>query len=178
MDPEVIKALAHALRLEILELIAAKPRNAKEIAWYMKRPVKLIAYHLSVMEQGGCVRAVDPEEGDSGEHVFEVAEMVPSLPSELPAKVRAEAIAAVLKRLLVGAAAAVDGKTRVDLAEELVRCEAGALDDQGIDETMEIVTEATEKYTKVLETATVRLVDSGKPGVPVTVAFAAFQSSK
>lgn len=58
-DPHLLKAVAHDLRFQILELLQERPASPAEIAAEIDMPLALAGYHARVLLDQGCLEAVE-----------------------------------------------------------------------------------------------------------------------
>jgi hypothetical protein len=177
LDPRLRRALSQALRVEILERIAARPASARQIAEACGEPLSKITYHTSVLADTGCIRPAEPTTSDPGERVYEIAKLMPE-PERLPLSdsTRGQVLASVLRRILDRASAALDAGTLGGRDDGIVSCESIVLDQRGWRETKTILDETARQLAAVKSAAADRLAESRKSGFLATVAIAAFES--
>lgn len=65
MDSVDQRVLCHPLRVRVLVSLGGSPASAAELARDLSHPMRKIAYHLTVLAQGGYVEPVDGDEADS-----------------------------------------------------------------------------------------------------------------
>jgi len=58
-DPKELKALAHPLRLRILELLLNQSRSTKQIARILGKPPPKLYYHMAELERAGLIQVVE-----------------------------------------------------------------------------------------------------------------------
>ena len=177
MDPNLKKVLAQAVRAEIVERIGKRPSSARELAEATGEPLSNMIYHLSVLDEAGCIRPLNPySDEDPGERVYEVAALG-SERSRLPLSdsIRDRAISSILGRIVEQGRAALEAGTLGTDASRL-SCVSILLDEQGQRETQEILDEAAARLAAARAATAKRLSGTGVKGVRTTVAIAAFQS--
>lgn len=177
MDPQLMRAFSQALRVEVLERIAANPASPKQIAEATGEPFSKITYHVSVLRQTGCIRPAEPTNSDPGDCVYEIATLMPS-PPRLPLSdsTRGHAFASVLRRIVERGLAALEMGTLGKRRDNRARCESMVVDPRGWQEAQTILDEAAERLAAARVAASKRLAKSGEPGIQATIAFAAFES--
>jgi DNA-binding transcriptional ArsR family regulator len=65
-DVTVLAALAHPARIQLLDLLMARPRTATDCADVVGLSPSACSYHLRHLEKFGLVRRVAPSPGDDG----------------------------------------------------------------------------------------------------------------
>ena len=73
-NPEIVKALSHPTRLEIMVALQGRIASPAELAREMNEPLGAISYHASTLVRYGCLEVVhvEPRNG-SFERFFAVA---------------------------------------------------------------------------------------------------------
>lgn len=177
MDPHLKKVFAQAVRAEILERIGKRPCNARELAEATGEPLSKMTYHVTVLNEAGCIRPVDPEAGDDpGERVYEVASL-DSEPARLPLSdaIRDQAISSVLGRIVEQGRAALQAGTLGTDATRL-SCISVLLDEEGRRDAQVILDEAADRIAAVRTATAKRLSEGHVKGIRTTIALAAFES--
>lgn len=177
MDPHLMRAFSQALRVEILERIAARPASPRQMAEMTGEPLSKIAYHTAVLRHTGCIHPMEPENSDPAETVYEIATLLPTA-SRLPLSdsTRGQAFASVLRRIVEKGFIALRAGTLDKRRDDRARCESVLVDQRGWREIQAIVDDAVEGVAVAKATAMKRLTTSGEPGIQATVALAAFES--
>ena len=76
---EQVRALAHPLRLRLLELFAQQPRTAKQAAEVMGEPPTRLYHHVAALERAGLIRLRETRQNrGTTEKYFEA--IAPSMP--------------------------------------------------------------------------------------------------
>jgi hypothetical protein len=178
VDPNLRRVLSQAVRAEILERIAKRPASARQIAEATGEPLSKITYHTTVLCEAGCIRPLDPDQPDPEERVYELASLE-SYPSRLPLSdsTRARALSTILRRIVEKGRAALEAGT-LERDHSRLSCQSLILDEQGLKETKAILDEAAERIAATRSSTARRLAESGRRGLPATVAFAAFESPR
>src|SRR5262249_55486072 len=58
LDPQLVRALAHPLRVQILEVLNERQASPNELMEILDYPLGNIAYHTRVLERCGCIELV------------------------------------------------------------------------------------------------------------------------
>jgi len=177
VDPQLKRALSQAVRVEILERIAARPASARQIATLSGEPLGKVAYHTSVLCLTGCIRPAEPAGSDPVDHVYEIATLMPTPPRlTLSESTRSHLHAAVLRRIVESGSIALEAGTLGNREDDCLSCESVVFDPQGWREAKAIVDEAMERLAAARSATAKRLARSGEPGIPATIAMAAFET--
>jgi DNA-binding transcriptional ArsR family regulator len=74
-DPQMVKALAHPLRVRALAILRARRASPSEIAEELGMPLTNVSYHIRVLADNGLIRLVSrtPKRGVI-EHHYEVVD--------------------------------------------------------------------------------------------------------
>lgn len=175
MDPNLRRVLSQAVRVEILERIAKRPTNARQLAESSGDPLSKITYHTSVLYDAGCIVPCDPDQSDPGERIYEIAAL-DSAPPRLPLSDtnRGRALSSVLRRIVETGRAALQAGTLGD--DSRLSCSSILLDEEGLRDTHAILDEAAERIEATRDASARRLAQDGANGLKATVALAAFES--
>jgi hypothetical protein len=177
VDLQLKRALSQAVRVEILERIAARPASPRQIAELSNEPLGKVTYHISVLCLTGCIRLAGPTYTDPGECVYEVATLMPVPPRlELSDSTRSHLHAGVLQRIVESGSSALEAGTLGNREDDCLSCESIAFDQQGWQEAKAIVDEAVERLAAAKSATAKRLAASGESGVQTTIALAVFET--
>ena len=94
----VHRALADPLRIQLYELLSARPRSARELAGPTGKPPNRLYHHLALLEKGGLIEVAEYRQVPGGkvERVYAPTASEPPSDAATPAE-RAEFLAAVLE---------------------------------------------------------------------------------
>lgn len=94
----VHRALADPLRIRLLELVAVRPRSARELAGLTGRPANRLYHHLARLEEGGLIEVAEYRRVPGGkvERVYAPAAAEPPGDAASPAET-AQFLSAVLE---------------------------------------------------------------------------------
>lgn len=112
-DQELAKALAHPIRVEILEALRGRVASPSELSEEMNESLGVISYHANTLVRCGCLELVHrAPRGGGVEHFFGVASSLTIGDrgwSSVPPELRAEIAGAALDSLMRAAAADLEG---------------------------------------------------------------------
>jgi DNA-binding transcriptional ArsR family regulator len=119
-DPRLVKALAHPLRVRLLEILEARTASPSELAEELGVPVGNVAYHVRTLVDFGLVKLMrrTPRRGAVEHHYRAVGQLRISdaVWSQVPDVVKKAMVAATLEQIAdsVNDAAAQGGFDRTD----------------------------------------------------------------
>jgi DNA-binding transcriptional ArsR family regulator len=74
MDHELVKALSHPIRMEILQVLQRQVASPAEIAAEIGEPPSVVSYHAWMLVRCGCLELVDSRlRGGGLENFFAIA---------------------------------------------------------------------------------------------------------
>jgi DNA-binding transcriptional ArsR family regulator len=75
IDQRVAKALSHATRAKVLDLMAEGQASPKEVAERLGEDLRSVAYHVRVLHRLGCIELVETRQRRGAtEHFYKVTE--------------------------------------------------------------------------------------------------------
>ena len=159
-DPRLVKALAHPLRVRILGILERRSATPKELAEILDVPLENLSYHVRALRDFGFIKlerrrmvrgAVEHRYGMVARPRITAAAW-----EQLPAIVREALDAASLDQIwdVVTRAAAQDKMSRPEshMARRVAR-----LDEQGLAEMSEVVTQAVNRLVEIEKQSVQRL---------------------
>jgi DNA-binding transcriptional ArsR family regulator len=159
-DPRLVKALAHPLRVRILGILERRSATPKELAEILDVPLENLSYHVRALRDFGFIKlerrrmvrgAVEHRYGMVARPRITAAAW-----EQLPAMVREALDAASLDQIwdVVTRAAAQDKMSRPEshMARRVAR-----LDEQGLAEMSEVVTQAVNRLVEIEKQSVQRL---------------------
>ena len=159
-DPRLVKALAHPLRVRILGILERRSATPKELAEMLEVPLENLSYHVRALRDFGFIRlerrrmvrgAVEHRYGMVARPRITAAAW-----EQLPAMVREALDAASLDQIwdVVTRAAAQDKMSRPEshMARRVAR-----LDEQGLAEMSEVVTQTVDRLVEIEKQSVQRL---------------------
>jgi DNA-binding transcriptional ArsR family regulator len=166
-DPNVVKAIAHPLRVRILGILDQRTATPRQIADEIEHPLPLVSYHVRQLAKLGLIKLVEtrPVRGTIEHHYRAVAR--PEISNEIWGRVPG-----IVKEALVGAAlgqlgeqatgsAAVGGfsRTQAHLDRTMV-----VLDERGLDAVSAELVKLLERVDRIEEASAKRLIREGHEG--------------
>ena len=180
VDRQLIRALAHPLRVQILRNLEDKPRSPKQLSDRSGDPLGTISYHLRVLLDCGCVELVEtiPRRG-AVEHIYKLtpqggigSRAWQNVPPSLRSGIVGGAFDAFVKR----AVEALEGGTLQSREGSGITWIPLMVDEQGWDELRQVSEEAEARFRRVAEESADRLKEPTK-AIAVIVAVAAFEQA-
>lgn len=181
VDQFLVKALAHPLRVRILDLLNLREASPKEISEELRAPLSNVSYHTSVLVDCGCVQPTRTEQRRGAvEHFFRAVPRSQISHQDwrrVPRSVRSDVTAATLQSFMDKAVAALKAGTIDDSEDTTLNWMVLAVDATGRARAAEILGEAREKLQQEHDESQRRLVASGERPTPLIVALAAFEAA-
>ena len=181
IDPRLVRALVHPLRVEILHLLNEREASPNEMMDLLDVPLGNAAYHSRVLEQCGCIEMVRTEKRRGAiEHFFCA---VPRSHigyqdwRRVPRSVRAEVTGASLDSFMNRAIAALEAGKIDDRDDNTFNWMAMAVDRLGWTQVAEVLDEALVRLQSVYEQCRGRLAMTGEETTQMIVGPAAFEAA-
>lgn len=166
-SPEIARVYAHPLRMRALRILNERVASPVEIARALDEPVNVVAYHVRILAEAGCVEQVSQRQRRGAVEHFYRATTVPMFTDEqwleLPVSLRRQLFGEAIRDIVghVGSAAEHEG---FDHPETHVSWTTMHLDDEGWDEVTALLAETLGKLPDVEARAAERLAASGADG--------------
>jgi DNA-binding transcriptional ArsR family regulator len=182
IDINLVRALAHPLRLKILKVLGERDASPNELKEVLDYPLGNIAYHARVLEKLGCIRLVRTARRRGAiEHYFRATPRSylghpewRKVPRSMRGAFSEAAIQGFIDRLAAAIEAGkIDRRDRTTLA--WVRL---AVDHVGQAQVNEIVEEALARVQAVNDQSAERMAISGEEPTSVVVGLAAFEAAR
>jgi DNA-binding transcriptional ArsR family regulator len=178
IDQELVKALAHPLRVQILEELQSRVASPSELSKEMEQSLGVISYHANMLVKCGCLELVDtqPRRG-AIEHFYRAT------PRSFighqdwrraPRSVRGGVTDAAFGSFVEKAAAAAEAGTIDSRDDTTLNWMPMTVDDTGWTEIAAIMETARKQLTDVHQRSSKRL--SGGEGIAVIVGLAGFEA--
>lgn len=180
IDQELIKALSHPIRVEILEALQGRVASPTELSQEIDESLGVISYHAKTLVKCGCLELVhtEPRRG-AIEHFFGLAPRSSIGHQDwrrAPLAVREKITAAAIGTFIETAAKAFEEGT-IDRREETVLTWMPlTVDEAGWREIAAIMEKATQLVAEAHERSSKRL--AGGEGLSIVVGLAAFEAGK
>lgn len=171
-DPRLVKALAHPLRIRILGILEQRSATPKELAELLDVQLENLSYHVRTLRDYGFIR-LERRRMVKGavEHRYGMVarpRITAAAWEQLPAIVREALDAASLDQIwdVVTRAAAQDKMSRPQsqMARRVAR-----LDEQGLAEMSEVVTDAVDQLVEIEKQSARRLRNHKSPAIPTVL---------
>jgi DNA-binding transcriptional ArsR family regulator len=178
IDQGLVKALAHPMRVRILEALQGHTASPTELSKKFGEPLGVVSYHTNALLDVECIEQVrtQPKRGTI-EH-FYTAKPRSFIGHQdwrrAPLSVRGGVTNEAIRTLGEKLAAAVDADTIDTREDTTLNWMPMTVDDQGWRETAEILDQALRDLQEVAAESRARLGEG--EGIPVVTAMAAFEA--
>jgi len=179
VDQRLVKALAHPLRVQILAILNERMASPNELSKELEEGLSQVSYHVKVLKDFECIEMVktEPRRG-AVEHYYRATSRAFLADSEwlhLPDSLKPGVSASVLKLILEDVIGAINGGTFNARDDVHMSWTPGVVDEQGWDESVELVNDSLERLIKIHEGSAKRLAKSGETGIPATAVLMNFE---
>lgn len=180
IDQELVKALSHPIRVEILEALQGRVASPTELSQEIDESLGVISYHAKTLVKCGCLELVhtEPRRG-AIEHFFGLAPRSSIGHQDwrrAPLAVREKITAAALETFIETAAKALDDGTIDRRDETVLTWMPLTVDEAGWSEIAKIMEKASRLVAKAHERSGKRL--EGAEGLSIVVGLAAFEAGR
>jgi len=175
LNLELVKALAHELRIEILTILNERVASPNELAKELNEGLSQVSYHVKVLKDYGTIRMVKtiPRRG-AVEHYYRATSRPYFTNREwdkLPSSVRASMSADLMQLVIDDVSAGLDAGT-VDAHKDRHMSRTPLfLDKEGLKDVGKILNEALKQISGVQSESTARLARSEEEGMDAMVAM-------
>jgi DNA-binding transcriptional ArsR family regulator len=180
IDQELVRALAHPIRVNILEALQGRVASPSELSKEMEESLGVISYHTNALVECGCLELVHtkPRRG-ALEHFFGVT------PRSFighqdwrraPRSLRGGVTSAALQTFIDKASEALEAGTIDSREDTTLNWMPMTVDAAGWGEIAEIMDDALKQLMAVHERSSKRL--DGDEGIPIIVGLASFEASR
>jgi DNA-binding transcriptional ArsR family regulator len=179
---QLLKALAHPIRLELLGILSYQEISPKEFAAHRKEPISNLGYHFRVLHELGCIEVARtrPVRG-SVEHIYRRIKQIVFSDRDwlvMPDEARQIVASTTLRHLVGRMTEALQSGTMTARANTHISWRPVALDERGWTEVTEILWATFKAVTRAEIRAAKRMRESGEEGMEATVALAGFESPR
>jgi len=175
-------ALAHPVRLHLLDIVSDRSISPAEFARERGEPVSKVSYHFRTLERCGCIEIADakPVRGSTEHFYRSVGDGYHDDESwgRLPDDVRRKLASIVLKFVAGRMSRAIHAGTLTARDDVHLTWKPVSLDEQGWKEVMRILNTAFTEVDEAEARAAERLAHSGEDAIVATVAIAGFESPR
>ena len=178
IDQNLVRALGHPMRVQILEALQGRTASPTELAHQFRESLGVVSYHVNALLDVGCIEQVRtrPKRGTI-EH-FYTARPRSFIGHqdwrEAPLSVRGGVTNEALRTLVDKVGAAIDADTIDSREDTTLNWMPIMVDERGWREAAEILDRALRELMEVADTSRERL--GGEEGIPVVTAMAAFEA--
>lgn len=181
IDQRLVRALAHPLRVEILQILNEREASPNDLAIITEAPLGNVAYHTRVLEDCGCIELVGTARRRGAiEHYFR-AKPRPFIGHQdwrkVPRSVRGGVSEATLRCFVERVVDAINAGKIDDHEDTTLSWMSMAVDAIGWVQVAEILDEAMAKLKRVHSQSRERVEISGEALMAVVVGLAAFESA-
>lgn len=178
IDQQLVKALAHPIRVYILEALQGRVASPTELSKEADLRLGVVSYHANILARCGCLELVRtrPRRG-ALEHFFRATPRSFIGHQDwrrVPRSVRGGVTEAAVGTFLDRAAAAVDAGTIDGRDDTTLNWMSISVDETGWREVAEIMDRARRLVVDAHSRSAARLVEGEE--IPVVVGFASFES--
>jgi DNA-binding transcriptional ArsR family regulator len=179
VDQRLVKALAHPLRVQILMILNERMASPNELSKELEEGLSQVSYHVKVLKDFECIEMVktEPRRG-AVEHYYRATARAFFTDAEykhLPDSIKPGATAAVFRMMMEDVSGALQGGTFTARDDMHLSWTPGVVDEQGWDESVELVNETLEQLIKIHAGSVKRLAKSGDEGIPATAVLMNFE---
>jgi DNA-binding transcriptional ArsR family regulator len=182
IDQRLVRALAHPLRIQILEVLTERVASPNLIAAELDMGVSHVAYHTRALDRYGCIELVETaQRRGATEHYYKAkphAFIGDRAWRKVPRAVRSGITAASLQTFMDKAVTALETGAIDDREDTTFSWMPVHLDEKGWREVNGILAEATEQVLAAQTAADQRAAESGKDErrISAVVALANFET--
>lgn len=182
IDQRLVKALAHPLRVQILEVLSERVASPNLIAEELDTGLSHVAYHTRTLDSCGCIELVETaQRRGATEHYYKAkphAFIGDRDWRKVPRSIRGGVTAASLQTFMDKAVAALEAGTIDDRDDTTLSWMPVHLDEEGWREVTSILAEATERILKAQAAADRRAEGSERDDrvISAVVALANFET--
>jgi DNA-binding transcriptional ArsR family regulator len=180
IDQELVRALAHPIRVSILEALQERVASPSELSKEMDVSLGVVSYHANTLVECGCLELVHtkPRRG-ALEHFFGVT------PRSFighqdwrraPLSLRGGVTSAAFQTFIEKASAAIEAGTIDSREDTTLNWMPMTVDATGWREVAEIMEETRKRLMEVHSRSSERL--AGEEGMPIIVGLAGFEASR
>jgi DNA-binding transcriptional ArsR family regulator len=168
LDQGLAKAFSHPLRARIMMTLHERVASPSELAREVGRELNLVAYHVKVLERCGCIEMVEARQRRGAtEHFYRATRrhfLDDEQWAELPGQLRSELAETLVRAMLDDLAEAVEEGSFEEMPDLHLSRTPMAVDRQGWDEVVAILSEALDRVLAVQERASRRLAGANGDG--------------
>ncbi|MGN6256221.1 MAG: hypothetical protein ACTHN3_00515 [Solirubrobacterales bacterium] len=182
IDQRLVKALAHPVRIQILEILSERVASPNMLASELDTGLTHVSYHTRTLERCGCLELVETAQRRGATEHFYKAKPQAFIGNQtwrqVPRSVRGSVTAASLQTFIERAVTALEAGTMDDREDTTFSWMPLHLDRQGWREVNAALKEATERVLKAQEASNRRAEESEQDErtISAVVALANFET--
>jgi DNA-binding transcriptional ArsR family regulator len=182
IDQRLVRALAHPLRIQILEVLTERVASPNLIAEELGTGLSHVAYHTRALDRCGCLELVETaQRRGATEHYYKAkphAFLGDRAWRKVPRSVRSHITGASLQTFMDKAVTALEAGTIDDREDTTFSWMPVHLDEKGWREVTAILADATERVLAAQAAADQRAAESGEDQrkISAVVALANFET--
>lgn len=178
LDQQILKALAHPLRVEILHQLEKGPSGPKRLSDRMGERLGNVSYHMNVLLECDCIELIEtiPQRG-AVEHIYRLkpnGAMGSPTWKAVPRALRTRFAGTALADFTSRAVEALDAGTAESREGSGVTWLPLNVDEEGWKELRGVLDSVQKRFRAVADKSAERL-EGPRDGIPVIVALAAFE---
>ncbi|HEV2789905.1 MAG TPA: winged helix-turn-helix domain-containing protein [Solirubrobacterales bacterium] len=180
IDQELVKALSHPIRVEILESLQGRIASPSELSRELKASLGVVSYHANTLVRCGCLELVhtEPRRG-AVEHFFGItprSSIGHQDWRQVPPALRGEITGAAVEAFIEVAASALEAGTIDARDDTTLSWMPLTVDDEGWREIAKIMEGASRQVAEAHARSAKRL--AGAKGTSIVVGLAAFEAGR
>lgn len=183
IDQRLVRALAHPVRIQILEILSERVASPNMIAAELETGLSHVAYHTRALDRCGCLELVQTaQRRGATEHFYKARPRVfigDRAWRSVPHAVRGAVSAASLQTFIDKAVSALEAGTMDEREDTTFSWMPLHLDERGWREVTAILREASDRVVRAQEESDRRArgSDRDERTVPAVVALALFETA-
>ncbi len=181
IDQRLVRALAHPMRVEILQILNEREASPSDLAQMTKQRLGSVAYHTRVLEDCGCIELVGTaQRRGATEHYFRAKPRSFIGHQDwrrVPRSVRGGVSEASLRCFVERIIEAIEAGKLDDRDDTTLSWMSLAVDEIGWVQVAEILEEAMAKLQRVHSQSRERLEIGGGKALSMVVGLAAFEAA-
>jgi DNA-binding transcriptional ArsR family regulator len=180
VDQQLVKALAHPLRAQILAILNERVASPNELSQELGEGLSQVSYHVKVLRDYECIELVktEPRRG-AVEHYYRGMKrsFLNDVNWEGLSPSAKEGISVAGVRMIMSEAIGALGAGTFDSRDDShLSCTPVIVDERGWGELSSVLSKALEQVLDIQAKSAGRLAESQKSGFPATVAMLGFES--
>lgn len=180
VDQKLVKALAHPLRVEILTILNERMASPNELSKELDEGLSQVSYHVKVLKDFECIEMVktEPRRG-AVEHYYRATSRAYLTDRDwqaLPESVKPGVSASVVQIINQEVFGALTSGTFDSRDDRHLSWTPGVVDQQGWDESVELVNDTLAQLIKIHSGSAKRLARSGEEGIPAMAVLMNFET--